>query len=303
MVEQRLKYLSENPFSQLPALRLYKKIRAYILALFIFLPVLVINIPQILTLLVKPFSQRSYRQINRYFADRYWAYLVYMVETVNGIEVSFSGDKLPDDDNALLLPNHQNIADIPILLSLAKRKQRLGDMKWFMKSIIKFIPGPGFGMLFLDGIFLKRNWLDDESMIMRTFSKIHRFNVPIWLVAFLEGTRITPEKLKASQAFAKSRGLTIPERVMIPRTKGFVATIHGLKNHLDAVYDITIAYPQGIPSLWQMIMGDVKKVCVDVRRTPISSLPDSDQGLERWVMECFLEKEKRLNGFDKNGRF
>lgn len=303
MVEHQLKYLSENPFSQMPALRLYKKLRAYFLAIVIFLPVLVINLPQIMTLLVKPFSQRTYRQINRYFADRYWAYLVYMVETVNGIEVTFSGDELPVDDNALLIPNHQNIADIPILLSLAKRKQRLGDMKWFMKSIIKFIPGPGFGMLFLDGIFLKRNWLDDESMIKRTFAKIHRFNVPIWLVSFLEGTRITPEKLKASQAFAKSRGLRVPERVMVPRTKGFVATIHGLKSHLNAIYDITIAYPEGIPTLWQMIMGDVKKVAVHVRRTPIDALPESDKGLEAWVMDCFLGKEKLLNDFDQKGHF
>jgi 1-acyl-sn-glycerol-3-phosphate acyltransferase len=269
----------------------------------VFLPVVLINIPQIFSLIVRIFSVRSFRQINHFFADRYWAYLVFMVETVNSIDVEITGDHLPSNENAMLLPNHQNIADIPVLLSIAKRKNRLGDMKWFMKSIIKYIPGPGWGMLFLDGIFLRRNWADDRENIENTFARIKRYNVPIWLVSFLEGTRVTESKLELSRKFAAKRQLPQPRHLMIPRTKGFLATMTGLRDHLDAVYDVTIAYPTGIPSLWQMIQGDVKKVCIHIRRYPLELLPKNDQGLEDWVYRLFSEKDELLEHFQASKSF
>lgn len=43
--------------------------------------------------------------------------------------------------------------------------------------------------------------------------------MPFWLTIFVEGTRLTPDKLLASQEFAISKGLLIQENVLIPRTK------------------------------------------------------------------------------------
>lgn len=301
--QSMLNYLPENPGNKGKLQRVYLKVRAVIISILVFLPVVLINIPQILSLIVKVFSVKGFRNINRFFADRYWSYLVYMVETVNNIEIEITGDSLPSDDNAMLLPNHQNIADIPVLLSIAKRKKRLGDMKWFMKDIIKYIPGPGWGMHFLDGIFLRRNWADDKENIEATFARIKRYNVPIWLVSFLEGTRVTNVKLVESKKFASKRNLPEPRHLMIPRTKGFLATMEGLRDHLDAIYDITIAYPTGIPSLWQMIKGDVKKVCIHIRRYEIEKLPTEDNALEAWLYEMFAEKDKLLERFSKEKNF
>ena len=61
------------------------------------------------------------------------------------------------------------MADITFLMDFAYRKGRLGDMKWMVKDIIKYVPGVGWGMLFLDCIFVKRDWTTDKESIRKTF--------------------------------------------------------------------------------------------------------------------------------------
>ena len=84
---------------------------------------------------------------------------------------------------------------------------------------------------------------------------------------------------------------------MIPRTKGFVATVIGLRDHLDAIYDTTLMYEDGVPSLWQWARGEVGKVHIHVRRYPVGELPASDTDLEEWVFARYQEKDLRLEAF------
>ena len=158
-------------------------------------------------------------------------------------------------------------------------------------------------MMFLDCIFLKRNWLSDKTKIKATFKNIVDYDVSIWLISFLEGTRITPEKLARSQAFAKRRKLPVTNYTMVPRTKGFVASLQGLNNHLDAVYSVTIGYPDGIPSLWQMMLGDVKRFAIDVRRIPVKDLPQDEKALEAWTIEEYQLKDSKVKYLEENGEF
>lgn len=296
-------YLPDNPHSQGKLIRFFIILRGAILSLLIFLPVICANALQVLSLIIRPFSSTLFRRINWRFADLYWSYLVFMVEKVNHIKVTFTGDQLPKGENALIICNHQNIGDIPALMSLAQRCGRLGDMKWFVKDVVKYIPGPGWGMLFLDCIFLKRNWLSDRSKIEATFHKIMKDKVSIWLISFLEGTRITPEKLARSQVFAQRRTVPVTNYVMVPRTKGFAASVVGLAGHLDAVYNITIGYPDGIPSLWQMLLGDVNRFSLDVIRTPINQLPQTTIELEKWAVEAYHQKDAKLKHLYEKGGF
>lgn len=297
-------YVPKNPFNQPRFLRSLYILRGVILSLVAIVPVLFANVVQMIVLIfIRPFSAKTFRSINRWLANTYWGLLVFLTETVNGIEPIFTGDKLIPEENAMIISNHQNIADIPAIMSLAKRYSRLGDMKWFVKDIIKYIPGPGWGMLFLDCIFLKRNWLSDKTKIRETFKNIVDYDVSIWLISFLEGTRITPEKLKRSQEFAKRRKLPPTEYTMIPRTKGFVASLQGLEGHLDAVYSITIGYPDGIPSLWQMMLGDVKRFAIDVRRFAVSDLPKEEKALEQWTLEEYRIKDSKVKQLEQTGSF
>jgi len=263
----------------------------------------ILNPIQMLSVLVRPFSKRAFRTINRWCARSVWGLWVVMAERQNGIVFRFTGDALPREENSLLLPNHQSMADVLVVLAHGWRMARLGDMKWFVKDVVKWVPGPGWGMKFLDCIFLKRNWDQDRTEIERLFGKFKEEDIPICLVSFLEGTRKTPEKHAESRAFAESRGMYVPEHTMVPRTKGFVATMIGLRAALDSVQDLIIAYPEGVPSLLDCFVGRPRRIDIHVRRYPVESLPSDEAGLTEWVRARFREKDALLAEHAEKGVF
>jgi lysophosphatidic acid acyltransferase/lysophosphatidylinositol acyltransferase len=56
-------------------------------------------------------------------------------------------------------------------------------------------------------------------MMQSIFQGLKDFPTPFWLTLFVEGTRMTSDKLLAAQEFATSRGLHVPRNVLVPRTK------------------------------------------------------------------------------------
>ncbi len=262
-----------------------------------------INLLQTASLLVRPFSRSAFRRINRSFANAWWGGCVLYAEKVNGTRLALSGEDLPCQENAIVVCNHQQMPDITTIMVIARRKQRLGDLKWFVKRSIMFVPGVGWGMRFLDCLYVRRNWDSDRESVLKTFGTIINERIPLWLVSFVEGTRVTPEKIRASQAFARSRGIDPTEHVLLPRTSGFAASVKGLGEHIGAVYDFTIGYVGGVPTLWQYIKGQVPLVHVHVRRFPIAELPQLEPDLKDWLTKRFLEKDRLLDHYSKHGSF
>lgn len=265
--------------------------------------IFVLNPIQMASALLFPFSKGACRAVNRWCARSVWGMWVLMAEAQNDIEIRFTGDRVPLRENALLIPNHQTMADVMVLLCLGWRCRRLGDMKWFVKDIIKWFPGFGWGMRFLDCVFVKRDWARDESRIEKLFAKYRRDDIPVFLVSFLEGTRLTPGKLAKAQAYAEETGRRVPQKTLVPRTKGFVATMTGLRDHLDAVYDITLAYEDPTPTLVECFAAKPKRIDVHVRRYVIADLPEGSEALTEWVHERFVEKDERLLRHAEEGRF
>lgn len=283
-------------------INLGKDLRGLIFSLVLFLSLIGINGLQVLTLLVRPFSGRLFRRLNRELADTWWGWCVLGGHYVNRSRILVTGDALPECENAIVILNHQGMVDIPVVMSIARRKKRLGDLKWYVKASLKYLPGIGWGMQFLDCLFVKRNWTDDSQRIARVFRNLTHFSIPCWVINFVEGTRKTTEKLQSSQAYARDHNLAPLAHVLVPRTKGFVATVKGLGEHFDAVYDFTVGYFQEIPSLWQWIRGDVKKVHLHVRRFARAQLPNSDD-LSTWLQMRFQEKDRLLSSFYTTGSF
>lgn len=266
--------------------------------------IFVLNPIQTLTVLVRPFSSRGARAINRWCARSIWGWWVVHAELQQGIELRFTGDRPRAGENVLVLPNHQTMADVMLLICLAWRCGRLGDTKFFVKDVARFLPGPGWGMWFLDFIFVERNWAQDEAEILRLFDKFKRDDIPLFLVSFLEGTRRTAAKATDARRYAEERGLVVPERTLVPRTKGFVATVQGLRSHLDAVYDLTIAYEtHPAPSLTNCFEGRVRRVDIEVRRHPIAELPVEAEALAAWARARFVEKDEALAFHAEHGHF
>jgi lysocardiolipin and lysophospholipid acyltransferase len=214
-----------------------------------------------------------------------------------------SGDDVPAKESAIVLANHQQMPDITWLMDFAKRKGRLGDLKWFVKDAIKWVPGVGWGMVFLDCLFVKRDWASDATTIAQTFERILQDDIPLWLVVFPEGTRFSPEKLAKADAFADEAGLARTEHVLQARTAGFVASVQGLRGHVDAIYDVTIGYEEGVPSLWQFIKGQNRVAHMHVERIAIADLPESAEELGSWLHARFQLKDRRLDAFYRDGAF
>jgi 1-acyl-sn-glycerol-3-phosphate acyltransferase len=261
---------------------------------------LVTNLVQTLSLVCLPFSRKLFRRINRFCADFWWGACVSAAQRLHGIHVIVTGDPVPADDQAIVVANHQQMPDILVLMMFARTKRRLGDMKWFVKDAIKFVPGAGWGMACLDCIYVKRHWETDRGKIKSIFSKFLEDRISIWLISFVEGTRITQTKLKKSQEFALAHQLPELGHVLLPRTKGFVASLEGLKGHVNAVYDMTIGYPHGIPTLWQVITGVATVFHLHIRRFPVSSLPIDPVEQSQWLIQRFVAKDALLAEFERN---
>ena len=261
------------------------------------------NVLQVVSVVLLPVSRKLVRKINRELANAWWGISDVWAEHWWKINIIHSGDEVPKEENAFVFSNHQEMSDITSLFRFGRSKNRLGDFKFFVKDPLKYIPGIGWGMIFLDCIFLKRNWNKDKIKIKSLFSKFKEDDIDIWLISFVEGTRLRPHKLTASQEYAKANGLQPLKHVLIPRTKGFVASLHGLREHLDAVYDVTIGYTKGVPTLWQWSKGYVKQVHVHISRHPIGSIPETDDGAAEWLRNRFTVKDQLLDNFYRVGEF
>lgn len=70
-------------------------------------------------------------------------------------------------------------------------------------------------------------------------------------------------------------------------------------DNLDAVHDITVAYPKNIPQTERhLILGLFpREIHFHVCRYPVASLPSASSDLESWCRERWAEKEARLRDF------
>jgi len=250
-------------------------------------------------------GRRECARIATLVADWYWHYLTAFIEVWGRWKIVFSGDRLPVNEDAIIIANHRWFLDWLMIFQLAIRKGMLGCCKLFAKDSIRWVPGIGWGIWMLDYIFLKRDWNRDSESINRTFHNLKERNLPFWLVSHIEGTRLSPLKLKQSHEFAKKKDLPILNNVLIPRSKGFAATVQALQDTAGAVYDLTIVYNDGrtqpsMPSIAFRLGG---RVNIHVRRYKIEDIPKDDAGINSWLIERWAEKDKLIDHFLKHGNF
>lgn len=61
-----------------------------------------------------------------------------------------------------------------------------------------------------------------------------------------EGTRFTVEKQESSNEIARTKGMRELKHCLIPRSKGFVEIIKCLRPQIDAIYDMTVGFPDSV---------------------------------------------------------
>jgi hypothetical protein len=122
----------------------------------------------------------------------------------------------------------------------------------------------------------------------------------------LLGTRITDKKVRESQEFAKKKDLPVLKNVLLPRKKGFLATMKGLRNNVDAVYDLTVVYGDGSsyrPLLSDLVLRRGFDIHIHARRFPIKEVPQREEELDSWLNNVWKEKDEAIEYLLKNGKF
>lgn len=121
-----------------------------------------------------------------------------------------------------------------------------------------------------------------------------------------EGTRFTEKKHEASVKFAQERGMTVLKHHLIPRTKGFTASLPYLKEKCPAILDIQLAFKKNDevePTIGNLLNGRGVTGYMHVRRIDMKSLPDKEEDAAEWMQEFFRFKDNLQDSFHTHGDF
>ena len=168
----------------------------------------------------------------------------------------------------LITANHQSWVDIFVLYQAYLKKAPL--LKFFIKKELGYVPVVGQAWWALDfpfmrrysKAFLRKHPEKAGDDLIETQQACRKFSYqPTSVMNFLEGTRFTAEK-HASQ--------NSPYRHLLkPKTGGLAFAIQALGDRFSALTNVTIVYPDGIPTFWDMMCGRLQRVIVRIQEEPI----------------------------------
>ncbi|KAL7002732.1 putative 1-acyl-sn-glycerol-3-phosphate acyltransferase 5 [Sarracenia purpurea var. burkii] len=250
------------------------------------------------------FSVHLSRKVTSFFFGTWLALWPFLFEKINGTNVVFSGDSVPERERVLLISNHRTEVDWMYLWNLALRKGQIGYIKYILKSSLMKLPIFGWSFHIMEFIPVERRWEVDRSIMHQMLSTFRDPQDPLWLVVFPEGTDFTEQKCIRSQKYATENGLPVLNNVLLPKTKGLFACLEELKDSLDAVYDITIGYKPRCPSFFDNACGvNPSEVHIHVRRVPVNDIPTSEDETSSWLVDTFSLKDQLLSDFYLLGHF
>ncbi|KAI1142686.1 1-acyl-sn-glycerol-3-phosphate acyltransferase [Hypoxylon sp. FL0543] len=258
-------------------------------------------------LVVKIFAPDLVYYASSSIAYSVWKWIQFIFEDINGARITFSGDRLPMKESAVVISNHVTWADFYMIQACALRAGMLGQCRWFAKIQLRWVPFLGWGLWAMGMPMVSRNWMRDKHELQRVFSGIIDRRWPTWLISFSEATRFTPKKYEESRIWCQQNGRPQPLHLLYPRTKGFVTTVKHLRKapHIKAVYDFTIAYQRNdrfhvAPNMWETLkLPDLSgsqgyRFHIHARRYPLEDLPHTDEELAKWLEQRWIEKGEWL---------
>ncbi len=202
----------------------------------------------------------------------------------------------------LVTSNHQSWVDI---LALQYRfNRRIPLLKFFLKQELIWVPVIGLCWWALEFPFMKRfskEYLarhpEKRGQDLATTRKAcERYKTnPVSVFNFLEGTRFTAAKHAQQQS---------PFRHLLkPKAGGIAFVLDAMGEQLSALINVTIHYPDGSPSFWDLLTGRIRQIVVRVEKQAIPSEllghnydQDADyrQRFQSWVNQLWLDKDALL---------
>jgi len=211
-------------------------------------------------------------------------------------------DSISHKGRYLVSCNHQSGVDILTLQRCLNRRAPFG--RYLLKQQLIWVPVLGIAWWALDMAFLRRysrqELLRNPALRGKDLENAARAceklkHIPVSMMTFPEGTRFSEAKRKEQNSPYK--------HLLRPRYGGVGQVLYSFDDALDALIDVTITYPDGTPSVWQYISGQIKNISVDIQLRPIGKnvrgrnfREDSDakRGLKTWLDGIWQEKEQYI---------
>ena len=221
---------------------------------------------------------------------------------LTGTRIDVEGElDLRRDEWYMMVANHQSWVDILVLLRAFNG--RIPYVKFFLKKSLIWVPFLGIAWWALEFPFMRRyskQELERNPALKGRYVEETRracekyLHNPVSIINFLEGTRFTPQK-HAAQASPYAH-------LLIPKAGGLAFTLAAMDGQLHRLLDVTIYYPDGIPTYWDYASGCVKRVRVHLRQRPIPPELLGDyandmafrQIFQVWVNDLWQEKDELL---------
>jgi 1-acyl-sn-glycerol-3-phosphate acyltransferase len=208
-------------------------------------------------------------------------------------------ENLRRDQWYLVIVNHVSAVDILVAQQVFNR--RIPFLKFFIKQELVWAPFLGVAWWALDMPFMKRyspkylaknpHMRGRDLETTRRACRKFRFT-PTSVISFLEGTRYTVGKRDSRNS---------PYRHLLqPRAGGFAVAMSSMGELFDSMLDVTLVYPDGSASFWDMCRGKHVRVFVNVRERPIEDWltagdyqndRDSRRRVHAWCGEIWQDKD------------
>ncbi len=228
----------------------------------------------------------------------------WMMDRLTDTRITVTGLPAPQPQgHFLVICNHVSWVDIPVLQKLFNH--RLPMLRFFLKSQLIWMPILGPAWWALDFPFMKRYSHDqvqrrpelagrDVEATRRACAKFR--HIPVSIVNFVEGTRITP---------AKQQKQGSPFRHLLkPRAGGTAFTLDAMGETLDTLVDVTLAYPDGNNTLGDLFANRISEIRVHIRLLPIpqeflqgdyQADPDFRQRFQEWINGLWDDKDRIMD--------
>ena len=202
----------------------------------------------------------------------------------------------------LVIANHQSWVDILVLQRVFNR--RIPFLNFFLKKELLYVPILGLAWWALDFPFmtrtsksqLKKNPKLRGKDLETTRKACEKFKeMPVSIVNFVEGTRFTPAKHQRQ----KSPFVDL----LKPKAGGIAFVMQAMGEQISKVVNVTIQYPDGIPTFIDFASGRVKRINVhveimDVSPELVGDYTNDNEFRVRFQAEInrlWQEKEQQLN--------
>ncbi len=204
----------------------------------------------------------------------------------------------------MVTSNHQSWVDILVLQH--QLNGRIPLLKFFLKQQLIWVPFMGLAWWALEFPFMRRHTEaqikanpalreQDQETTRRACAKFAR--TPTSVMNFLEGTRFTPAK--------HARQASPYRHLLKPKAGGLALALNAMGEKFQAILDVTIVYPDGVPTFWQFLCGGMKRVVVRMRTLPVPQhLLGADYTADAsvreayglWVQQLWAEKDALIGG-------